>query len=221
MENYPNFTTVIFQTLRELVLSLLNTTYNCAYNIGINNYPLEIPYFTIVLEPYCRCPDIAISFFAKMILAMVQDVLMDADFEIFKLRKEELDEIILAVNEPSVSTDGVVGIFEYTFSSEEVLFALKHLLSCRANIEMLLGMDIIPSLLSFMHYSNPAVKTLACHLLLVLLMESSFKQTFLRSDLPLLEALQELAQSTASEVKSIALCTLEELGYSDTEGMFI
>ena len=71
-----------------------------------------------------------------------------------------------------------------------------------------------------MHCSNPGVKTLACQLLLILLMESSFKQTFLSSDLPLLEALQELAQSTASEVKNIALCMLEELGCSDTEGMF-
>ena len=219
MENYPDFN-IYFQTLRELVLSLLNTTYNCAYNIGINNYPLQIPYFTLVLEPYCRCPDTAISFFSKMILAIVQDMLMDADFEIFKLRKEELDEIMPALNKSSVSTDSVVGIFEYTFSSEEVLFALKHLLSCRANLEMLLQMDIIPSLVSLMHCSNPAVKTLACHLLLILLMESSFKQACLSSDLPLLEALQELTQSTTSEVKNIALCTLEELGYSDAEGMF-
>ena len=72
-----------------------------------------------------------------------------------------------------------------------------------------------------MHCSNPGVKTLACQLLLILLMESSFKQTFLSSDLTLLEALQELAQSTASEVKNIGFCMLEELGYSDTEGMFI
>ena len=201
------------------MLSLLNTTYNCAYNIGINNYPLEVPHFTLVLEPYCRCPDIAISFFAKMILAMVQDVLLDSDFEIFKLRKEELDEIIPALNESSVSTDNVVGILEYAFTSEEVLFALKHLLSCRANLEMLLQMDIIPSLVGFMHCSNPAVKTLACQLLLILLLESSFKQAFLSSDLPLLEALQDLTQSTASEVKNIAICVLEELGYSDTEGM--
>ena len=173
-----------------------------------------------MLEPYCRCPDVAISFFAKMILAMVQDVLVDADFEIFELRKEEVDEIIPALNKSSVSTDGAVDIFEYTFSAEEVLYALKHLLSCRANLEMLLHMDILPSLVSFIHCFNPAVKTLACHLLLILLMESSFKQAVLSSDLPLLEALQELAHSTTSEEKNIALCTLEELGYSDTEGTF-
>ena len=201
------------------MLSLLNTMYNCAYNVGINIYPLEIPYFTLVLEPYCRCPDIAISFFAKMILAMVQDVLMDADFEIFELRTEEIDEIIPALNTSSVSTDGAVDIFEYTFSAEEVLCALRHLLSCRANLEMFLQMDIVPSLVGFMHYSNPAVKTLACHLLLTLLMESSFKQSVLSSDLPLSETLQDLAQSTSSEVKDIALCMLEELGYSHSEGM--
>ena len=78
-----------------------------------------------------------------MILAMVQDVLTDADFEIFKLRKE----IIPALKYTNNTVCRYTGFIEYTFNSEEVLFALKHLLSCRANLEKLLQMDIIPSAL--------------------------------------------------------------------------
>lgn len=171
----------------------------------------------MVLEPYCRCSDLTISFFAKMIMSMVQDVLMDEDFEVFELQKEELDVIIPALNEYSTSVDNIQ-VFGYNFSPEEILFSLKHFLSFKANREMMLQMDIIPCFAAFMHCSKSSVKVLACHILLILLMEPLFKKAFLSSDLPMLDILDELTKSTELEVKNIALCMLEELDHSDAEG---
>lgn len=202
------------------MLSLLSTTYNCAYNTGINCYPLQIPYFTLILEPYCKCSDLTISLHAKMIMAMVQDVLTDEDFEIFRLQREELDAIVTALDQVSTSNDSDVGIFDYRFSPEEVMFSLKHLLSCRANREMVAHMNVVPSFAAIVQCSDSALRVLACQVLLILLMESTFEEKFLKCDLPLLEVLEELSRSTVPEIGNLVLCILDKLGHSDAEGEF-
>lgn len=200
------------------MLSLLTTIYNCAYNVGITSYPLQIPYFTFILEPYCKCSDLTISLSAKMILAMVRNVLLDEDFEIFKLKMEELDAVVAALKEVSTSSDESVSLFDSEFSPEEMLFSLKHLLWCKANREMLVQADVVPSFAALLHCSNDAIKILTCCILLNLLMETSFTASLLSSDLPLLDTFHELALSPNSEVKSLAFCLLEKLGSSDTGG---
>ena len=157
-----------------------------------------------------------------MILAMVQDVIMDEDFELFKLRKEEMAAVVEALQEFSRSCDDVVTILGYSFDPEEILFSMKRLLLCKENQEMLAQMDIVSSFAAFMQCPNSAVKILACHVMLILLMESnSFKEIFLSSDMPLLQTFRELAQSAVLGEKNIALSVLEELGHSHAKGEIV
>ena len=153
-----------------------------------------------------------------MILAMVQDAIVDEDFELFKLRKEEMSAVVEALKEFGESCDDAISVLGYSFDPEEILFSVKHLLSCEQNREVMGQMDIVPSLAAFMKSSNSAVKILACHVMLILLMGSSFKEIVLGSDIPLFETIHELTQSADQGVKAIAIAVLKELGHSHANG---
>lgn len=199
--------------VRLFVLALLSVIYNTARVVGINCYFNQTDLKAIV-EPYCKSKDLLININAKIIVALTRDKLTDEDFCIFQLSMEECQAIILALQEISTSNESAVMIVDYSFNAEELLFSLKHLLACEFNRHMVSQMEIVPFLISFLISANPAWQMLSCHIVLTLLTESEFKKVFLDQDLPLLEILEDLTKCS-NEVKNIAICLLDELGYSD------
>ena len=199
---------------------MLNVIFNCARAEGIGCYFIEAD-LKAMIGPFCKSKDLLVNINAKTIMALTQDKLTDESICYFQLTSEECQAIISALQRVSTSNESTVTIIDYIFSEGVLLSSLKHLLACDFNRHMIAEMEVVPFLAVFMMSTNPAMKVLSCHIILTLLMVPEFKKAFLNQDLPLLEMIEDLATgSNDSEVKNIALCLLDDLGYSD-KGMEI
>ena len=146
---------------------------NCAQELSFYSYVSTIHWKTL-LSPWVEYSSKDLQLQARLLCSYVASSMDANDLLILDMDRSDLDTLLTMLGSASTSTELKASGFGFSFSATEILESLLHLFISQKNILSVLGMDIIPTILSLLLNGQLFDKLFACQLLWILLGEPNF-----------------------------------------------
>jgi len=187
----------------------LGIIHNCAFSTDISGY-FRAPEFDCVpiFKPFANSSDFSIRLHAVFILGFLSALLSQKEIdELLKLSIADITSFITALENSTTSNSHEVKVSDSVFPIPVALHSLKNLFVNSEVCTILMKMDIIPSMMTFLACGSKSEQTTCCLLLWSVLVSQKFPQKFkneiLSCDHPIKECLASLLESGDTNLISL------------------